>query len=532
MSEYTLTILDTMAIQSYIFGSNRLRENIGASELVKQATEDWAYETLPEPNNVATDGLFNDKTIEQDNLQAEVVYAGGGNMLIIFASLCQARAFVTRLSHRLIEEAPGLELAVVHHPFDWKKKALGGENSGVVYEAFQKLERAKRSQAGNRPLAGLGVTAACQSTGLAAITTTAAENLRASTEEPSRLISAEIEARLRKTNDANQQQFDKYFRGSTFEMARDFDELGRSRGESSYIAVVHADGNNMGERIETIAKMFGTPSDNRHYINKIREFSRQVVEATEASVQAMVVLLLELLDPVQGTLKDTVPIRDRQLPFRLLVVGGDDVTFVCDGRLGLSLAAFYLQTFEEQAARVGLEDVHACAGIGVVKSHYPFARAYQMAEVLCKNAKERAREEDGDRSALDWHFAISGLMGDLEFIRQREYKTAEGWLLMRPITLRPDNDWRNWPTLRALILEFKEEWAGRRNKIKKLREALRAGRTAVEQFVVAYESKLPEPDEFSSRPDLKRTGWNEERCGYFDAIEAMDFFLPLERSQP
>jgi hypothetical protein len=49
MLKYTLTILDTTGIQNYIFGSNRLKENVGASEMVKRATEDWVYEALLAP---------------------------------------------------------------------------------------------------------------------------------------------------------------------------------------------------------------------------------------------------------------------------------------------------------------------------------------------------------------------------------------------------------------------------------------------------------------------------------------------------
>jgi len=39
MNEFYLVIVDTTGIQSYIFGSNRLRENVGASFLVHAATE-------------------------------------------------------------------------------------------------------------------------------------------------------------------------------------------------------------------------------------------------------------------------------------------------------------------------------------------------------------------------------------------------------------------------------------------------------------------------------------------------------------
>jgi len=47
MTEYILTAIDTTQIQGYIFGSNRLQENIGGSELVEMATRQWVYEALP-----------------------------------------------------------------------------------------------------------------------------------------------------------------------------------------------------------------------------------------------------------------------------------------------------------------------------------------------------------------------------------------------------------------------------------------------------------------------------------------------------
>jgi len=46
MPTYTLTFLDTVGIQNYVFGSNVLRENIGASELVRRATRLWPFEEV------------------------------------------------------------------------------------------------------------------------------------------------------------------------------------------------------------------------------------------------------------------------------------------------------------------------------------------------------------------------------------------------------------------------------------------------------------------------------------------------------
>ena len=52
MASFVLTVVDTQGIQPYIFGTNRLAQNVGASFLVKEATHRWVAEALPAPNNV------------------------------------------------------------------------------------------------------------------------------------------------------------------------------------------------------------------------------------------------------------------------------------------------------------------------------------------------------------------------------------------------------------------------------------------------------------------------------------------------
>jgi hypothetical protein len=98
---------------------------------------------------------------------------------------------------------------------------------------------------------------------------------------------------------------------------------------------------------------------------------------------------------------------------------------------------------------------------------------------------------------------------------------------MRPLRLtNPEKDWRSWSTFSQLVQEFKtDEWAERRNKVKALREALRAGPDAVRHFRTVY--GLNELPSIPRQPEMKIQGWQGGQCGYFDAIEAMDFFVPL-----
>lgn len=524
MSQYTLTVVDTSGIQDYIFGTNHLRQNVGASYLVDCATRRWVVEALPTLHNVIdldSKKPFKDQAIENGELDADVIYAGGGNTAILFASHDLAVGFARRLTHRVLLEAPGLQVVLAHKDFDWHSQPLGGE-SGVIQSAISDLARRKADQPASAPLLGLGVTAACVFTGLPAVD----EDL-----DEHRLVSVEVKAKLDAERDAHDRLKSLVdWHGS--EVPKDFDDFGCTAGESSYIAVIHADGNRMGRRIQRIRDRFPTADMNRAYVQAMRAFSFSVQEAALSALQATVDKLTRVV--VDGKIGNVIELRENKLPFRPIVFGGDDITFVCDGRLGLSLAAYYLENFSSHRLEDG-EPAHCRAGIAVVKTHYPFARAYVLAKDLCRSAKTYIGErqqppysEDG-LTTMDWHFAVGGLVRDLNEVRELEYTVFnEGTLLMRPIRLSdPDKDWRSWSTFSQITQEFLtgEQWAKRRNKVKTLRDALRAGRAAVEHFRVIYE--VDELPFISGQPEMVVQGWHSDRCGYFDAIEAMDFYIPL-----
>ena len=90
MDEAVLTMIDTAGIQGYVFGSNRLRENVGASYLVELATKAWVFKALDKLGAHNLPKAENDKhdlkrrpdpalQMEDGKLCAELLYAGGGN---------------------------------------------------------------------------------------------------------------------------------------------------------------------------------------------------------------------------------------------------------------------------------------------------------------------------------------------------------------------------------------------------------------------------------------------------------------------
>lgn len=517
-----LVVVDTTQIQPYIFGSNRLRENVGASYLVDMATGDWAFQAVrdaaPIRNNIGPENTLRDEASIEQGLQAEVLYAGGGNFVVLFDHIDKAKSFQTSLSRRVLEEAPGLQLVIAQQELDLHKDELRKR----LEEVWRMLDVQKRKRVWPAPLLGLSVTAACRSTGLPA--TGIVEGIRG---ESGYLASDEIRAKAFVARPQHgptslaDQRLQKIIRlPEGFTYPADFEDLGGTVGEYSYIAIVHADGDGMGQRIHEISKE----------VQSLRNFSRGVQQAAVSSLQAVVNKLpWQILDLTKDKYGRSY------IPFRPIVFGGDDVTFVCDGRLGLSLATAYLHEFEQQtaAAHLGKDGggLTACAGVVIVKSHYPFARAYALAAKLTGSAKSYRREKDISGSCLDWHFALSGLGGSIEEIRAREYTVDEGELALRPVTLadNPVQAEHAWPVVRRGIQAFQQEqWAGRRNKIKVLRDALREGPDAVEHFLAAFNNSAPLPEVLSRGSDWQTTGWHGRVCGYFDAIELADWFIPLE----
>ncbi|MDY7006109.1 MAG: hypothetical protein SWX82_19820 [Cyanobacteriota bacterium] len=532
MSKYVLTILDTTGIQSYIFNSNRLRENIGASYLVEWSTKYLVEEKLAE---LGVPKDRQNEPIESSGLIAELIYAAGGNATILFRSIDDAKEFTKKLSRQILLEAPGLNIVAARSEFDWEEDSLYEK---VKYLQKEELEKQKRARIPSVPLLGLGVTAFCKSTQLPAVKTSAGYFEGEETEHY--LISRETEAKLKATSPQYKQlanrdlreKFEDVLKDTDYEFPYRLDRLGRSSGKSSYYAVVHADGNSMGNRFKEFGK---SSQDNRDYINRMRKLSKSVNEAGKNAVKKVIQVLINSLE--NGELKEKISIKNDFLPFRPLVYGGDDITFVCDGRLGLELAAIFLQEFQKQEVADG-KLLTACAGVCIVKSHYPFARAYQLSEALCSNAKKFVREQNQEFSAIDWHIAASGLLGSIGEIRQREYQVKQGDLTMRPLFIEgentqdiSDNKWCNWSNFTKVIQTFNnhEIWKGRHNKIIALREKLREGKEATKEFRKAYKIDNLPHIEGGDGGVLQEEGWTEGRCGYFDAIEAMEFYFPLNK---
>lgn len=547
MTLYTLTLVDVRRVQPYLFNANELKQNLGASALVEQATHDWIAEALKgrRHNIELTPFQYEVKdrgAIEHGELDAEVIFLGGGNAAILFPddeAHSPSRMFTRSFTRSLLERAPGLEVAVAH--VDQVDLSKPGALRGAWKEMQQSaMPRQKEGRLVSQALLGFGVTAECAYTGLPAIAEPFDENGRGT------LLSAQSDAKQSKeTVEAAKKRLTTLLPIDGFEYPSQFDDLGSDHGHASTLAVVHADGNSMGKRIQRHVER----DDNREMIQRMREFSEAMNQIGLNAIRKVCDWLVHIIDVgedgkriVLDRYNDKMFVRfgnSFYLPMRPLVFGGDDVTFVCDGRLGLALASKLLESFSQQTLPDG-EPVYACAGVAIVHTHYPFARAYALAEELCKDAKKQARAWDDQSrvSLLNWHMASSGLTLDWGEIKRREYQN--GNLLLRPLATNWAGDvttvkqWRTWETFaneQIKVFRDKESWSKQRNKLKDLRIALRTGETATKQFTQLY-GELPSISMLKEK-EVQQTGWFESQCLYFDALEADDLFIyPKEKARP
>jgi hypothetical protein len=156
---YTLLTVECGGIQSYVFGSNRLLENVGASYLVAQATEAWIFDALKAArlqHNVtdprADDPFVQGHLFDDGNAwQAEVIYFGGGNCTILFRDQRNAIEFTDQLSRRALCDAPNLRLEIHREPWNPDALPLGK----AVGKLRKEMKAAISRQQQSAPLLGL-----------------------------------------------------------------------------------------------------------------------------------------------------------------------------------------------------------------------------------------------------------------------------------------------------------------------------------------------------------------------------------------
>ena len=155
---------------------------------------------------------------------------------------------------------------------------------------------------------------------------------------------------------------------------------------NDWLAIIHADGNGLGQVVQRVG----------HDLEQYRTFSRELDRATEQAAN-------EAFRKIEGEMGGTYLLRP-------IVLGGDDMTAIINGRLAIDYATAFIRHFEDHTGEgvlgqilrqeTGMDRLTACAGVAFIKSSYPFHYGYRLAEELCGVAKREAKRLRGEGESV------------------------------------------------------------------------------------------------------------------------------------
>ena len=432
-SDIRLINLETGGNQAYIFATNKLRNVVGASELLYRVGTSYVERAV----KAATGRDFKVAEIaEEPQIDAieskgiEVIVATSGKALLLARGAETARKFIREWSRIVADEAPGVDAAAVFSktpvdlslPLDTTKITDPEKVKTSYMEVYHETERLMTIQRTSEGMPvgrfpRLPIVAECAYSGLPVdVKRVRKDDL---------LFSASSLAQRRTSRDAIfATRMKGLFPGGGGEhVLRGLDSL----ENLDWLAVVHADGNGLGQLFINFADhvkalVNGREANGRDYITHYRAFSSAL---DKISRESFIKAVEEIWPDKDSKKPDIVPI----------VVGGDDLTVVMDGYRSLEFTKLFMEKFCDETARhpdtkdilkcAGLPQLGMCAGVSIVKPHFPFSQAYDLAEGLMNNAKQVKNQYGKDSIALDFHILYDSVSTSIADIRER-LKIKEG----------------------------------------------------------------------------------------------------------
>lgn len=378
-------------IQNFIFSTNKLKEIIGASEMIE---------------HICTDLFFKTANIKPED--RNIILSAAGNIKYIFESKENCQELVKVFPKTVMEYAPGITLsqAVVQ---------IEGEEYSKDLQTLENLLKAQRNKT---PLTSeLGFIGLERSRRTGGVANSYNQN------------KALDKATINKLDAIENASLFKKMTGLTpkvSELSFDTEDITRS-GKNSWIAVIHADGNGIGKIIQNKGSEL-TQS------GKFFEFSKALETATINAVKTA----FEHVILAKHDSKFKYPIRP-------IILGGDDLTVIIRADLAFAFTQTFLKHFEEQSEKLfkplkleGFEHgLTACAGIAYIKNSYPLHYGLDLADQLCSDAKKMVKASNTDgllidpkynqmpKSALSFYKVQESFIDDFKTLKDRTLITSD-----------------------------------------------------------------------------------------------------------
>ena len=399
----TYVLIDVSQKQQYIYRSDKLKDNLYYSAIIKVVTESFKDEEeggiLPafiKEQDTVNLNQFLSQSFKEGKATYEIKYSGGGNSIICFSKEDVADTFIQQYSYLVLKDYPELELYISKV----NKRILNDSKLDYytirkyLYAQIDILKDQRRAQF-KRWTYGVEEI---DETGKAVLASKVFKEQGGETAEEKEKSKRQYELARQLINDRLRSKLSGSKKDGNVKLTSELQSYNKNKSNlkdddstelnsKSYIAVIAIDGNMMGKMVEQIKNF-----------RQLKTFSKVIENIYAKSVA----LALEDEAKEKG---DT----STKLYATPVVLSGDDICIITPAEHGISIAAKIVKnielalnknmasTFFENSkdfedlqgimVQADIPHLTACAGVCIAKVTYPFFELVRKAEALCEQAK-------------------------------------------------------------------------------------------------------------------------------------------------
>jgi hypothetical protein len=483
-------VVDVDKIQEFIFEASRLKHIVGGSILIANLT---SKEFCTEMEILDKSEETSDITELGGNNWMEI-YFGGGNMKLLFAEKDPAEKFLRKYQlqfAKIVETATFSSIIYKIDTSDAMKLEKGFEEAEIK---LKRLKRGKEKTLSNYANPIFEICPFCKKRN--------AENnyiLRDPNKDKKEKACRECHKK-EKTHDGLFKKADfqntllgdfiSHFNQEDDKFMDEFNDL--KEAEVSFLGIVTIDGNRFGDKI---IKFVQRKIENKLTGNKVKEYVQNFNKISNQIKKVTVNSMAETLNDFKVKI---IGGPQRKILFKPIIMGGDDICFVMDGKYVMPFTVKLIEALEKGMEKV-LENEFTneskkedwkndiefkfAAGVSIAKPNFPFFVAHQLSESLTQNVKKGDREYSG----IDFEVVFTSSVENLEQMRNNKYRyknKIDGQTYVT--TLKPyylgyfkDNSKdksRDFDTTLSIAKGLKNRELMARNKVKQMRVLVRKGK--------------------------------------------------------
>ena len=407
MSGLVTALYDCRSKQEYIYRTNRINEISGGSDLL--ATLYYRFVKLASENHhmkIKCDWKgdwecdwklgcdFSLDSFKNSDLDAEVLYVGGGNLLIIYRDEQRYIKANKILSRMLLDET--YTVSIIASKVDTTENFIDDRK-----KLYQENRIKKNTRTFTTPCNTLPFTQVDRLTYMPIV-----EKDFKKQESHSRESKFKLKSYNNPLENYDSKYADMLFQKElkSLTKVKNLDDMTTKKGIENLLAVIYIDGNNMGQKVKDATKKKNGYTE---CVTALRKFS---INTDTNFIRNPINAINEYFKNYNKDKND-----EDKRGYRLVISSGDEITLICNARMALPIVKTYFDTLIAKSNSDNSNN-SACAGIAIFHSHAPFADVYEIAEQCCESGKKRAHKNPG-KNYIDFHFCHAGITNELEAVR-------------------------------------------------------------------------------------------------------------------